>query len=253
MSSSLRSSNNHAAESKGRFRSSYPITDWEDCESTADKWWWDEKLEDPQSYRRKARKKDLPSEDPEPSKPNTKAKPKHKGTTKEQFKSKSHARNVKGQIAIVSHPKRLSVPPNSSWRIAIKPNRRKLTVMPESRREGKGRKWKKQDMQPGVNVKPDKLKKPARDTKRGHHSKFDSGETTRLTSMLSSLTSLVQNRIFKLLAGHFTAQSTMLSSVHDEHSTHIQREILSPSQRFLQCALRNIAWKLTRCDVAIMI
>jgi len=96
-------------------------------------------------------------------------------------------------------------------------------------------------MQPGVNVKPDKLKKPARDTKRGQHSKFDSGETTRLTSMLSSLTSLVQNRIFKLLAGHFTAQSTMLSSVHDEHSTHIQREILSPSQRFLQCALRNIA------------
>ncbi|KAG4421715.1 hypothetical protein IFR04_005091 [Cadophora malorum] len=100
MSSSLRSSNNHAAESKGRFRSSSPITDWEDCESTADKWWWDEKLEDPQSYRSKAKKKDLPSEDPEPSKPNTKAKPKHKGTTKEQFKSKSHARNVKGQIAI---------------------------------------------------------------------------------------------------------------------------------------------------------
>ena len=87
MSSSLRSSNNHAAESQGRFRSSSPITDWEDCESTADKWWWDEKLEDPQSYRSKAKKKDLPSEDPKPSKPNTKAKPKHKGTTKEQFKS----------------------------------------------------------------------------------------------------------------------------------------------------------------------
>ena len=142
MSPSTRSSNNRAAEAESQSRPSSSATDWKDCESSTDEWWWDEKLEEPQSHRSKARKKGPPSEDPEFSKPGTRAKSKHRSESKEDHTSDKPRKKRPGPNCT---PEPLKETPNPAKQFLkdsyqAQPNKVDRDARSEERRERQKRK-----------------------------------------------------------------------------------------------------------------
>lgn len=142
MSPSTRSSNNHSAEAVSHSRPSSSTADWEDCQSSTDEWWWDERLENPQSHRSKAREKNLPSEDPESPKLKTKAKPKHKNESKKDHKSQKPRKKPPGQDYHPEPPKEAPSPANQFLKDSYQAQPKKVDrdARSEERRERQKRK-----------------------------------------------------------------------------------------------------------------